>query len=471
MNTSTEFWSQIDNDSSYEDLLLAIEYSGTEEVSLLIAVCDGKATQQQIIHRYQQQLQLSFHSYLLSVNSNNLMVKSLITNLIESEYYHSDARTTLVSVIGAANLASFQLSSEKRRSDLETFLGSLQWTREGFRQFSFPIVFWVTKAIYDQMSIETADFWSWRKGVFFFKNEDVVNPDFSNAGQLLQADDVWVNDFTAIPLQELQQLTDRILQKDPRSPLLITLYHSLSRQYAHQDEEGFLQLAIEYLERAVYIINHSASKSTDELSGILLDIADLNVLQNKYAEAKRLYEEILTLQRSEGSGHPQIFITLNKLADLRLLQGDLAMAETLYLESLRIQLQSHSNSSNVALVLNNLAALYKAQGKWEEAEPLYLEALKIFRQLFGNSANNGLAKSLNNLAELYRSQEKWEEAEPLYLEALKIFRQLFGNSANNGLATSLNNLAELYRSQGKWEEAELLYLSPTRSGSTETETI
>jgi Tetratricopeptide repeat len=424
MNTNTEFWSQIDNASSYEDLLLAIEYSGTQEVSLLIAVCDGKVTQQKIIHCYQQELQKSFHPYIVTINSRNLMVKSLIANLVESEYYHTDDRTALVSVIDAANLANVQLSSAKRRSDLETFFGSLQWTREGFRQFHFPIVFWVTKAIYDQMSIETADFWSWRKGVFFFKNEDLFNSDFSSTGQLLPVGDVWVNDSTAIPLQELRQLTARTLQKNPRSPLLITLYRSLSRQYAHQNDQRSLQLAVGYLERAAHIIKHNTSKSPDELSDILLDIADLKVLQNKYTEAKRLYKDILTIQRSARSDHSQVFITLNKLAKLHLLQDDLVGAEPLYLEALKIQRQLFGNSANkdLAATLNNLAGLYRSQGKWEEAEPLYLESFKIQRQLFGNSANKDLAATLNNLAGLYEAQGKWEEATPLYLEALKIRR-------------------------------------------------
>jgi hypothetical protein len=44
----------------------------------------------------------------------------------------------------------------------------VQWTREGLRQFQFPLIIWLTPTIAANLAQQAPDFWSWRGGTFEF---------------------------------------------------------------------------------------------------------------------------------------------------------------------------------------------------------------------------------------------------------------------------------------------------------------
>jgi tetratricopeptide (TPR) repeat protein len=426
-NPNTNFWAEIDNEESYTDLVMAIEFSDRDRVSLFIAVCDVDLIQAQIISRYTEKL-VGFHAYQVAVNSHHLSVNRSIAELVEREPYFQTGERVVVSVVGATALASVKLDPEATKSDRDTFFGYLQWTRESFRDFHFPIVLWVSKNIYDLMLSETPDFWSWRTGVFFFKADPVTaTGETADLRQLTAADRELVrSSTTSLSLEDLEQLIVRISHRNPEDRLLPNLYNSLGMLHYHRLQTGEYEdylneqnLAIECFQQAINIIRKFSDYDRNSLATSLNNLAGLYRSQGKWAEAEPLYDEALAIRRTLFGDRP---------------------------------------NNDLAASLNNLAGLYRSQGKWAEAEPLYDEALAICRTLFGERPNNNLATSLNNLAYLYRSQGKWAEAEPLYDEALAICRTLFGDRPNNDLAASLNNLAGLYRSQGKWAEAEPLYV-------------
>ena len=57
---------------------------------------------------------------------------------------------------------------QQPKSAQERFFFSVQWTREGLRDFQLPIVLWVTEAVAQGLAQQAPDFWSWRGGVFEF---------------------------------------------------------------------------------------------------------------------------------------------------------------------------------------------------------------------------------------------------------------------------------------------------------------
>ena len=76
------------------------------------------------------------------------------------------AGTGMVTVRGGDELLGIRLQQPK--SAQEKFFFSAQWTREGLREFQFPIVLWVTDAVAQGLAQQAPDFWSWRGGVFEF---------------------------------------------------------------------------------------------------------------------------------------------------------------------------------------------------------------------------------------------------------------------------------------------------------------
>jgi tetratricopeptide (TPR) repeat protein len=467
LNSSVDFWQQVDNESYYTDLVMAIEFSDRDRVSLFIAVCDVDLVQSQIIDKYTEQLKPDFQSYQVNVNRDRLNIVRSISELVDRESYLQTGGRAVISVVGATSLAAVKLDANADRSDRDTFFGYLQWTRESFRRFHLPIVFWVSKKIYELMLSETPDFWSWRTGVFFFKADPVAVTDETLDPQLISVPDRELVRSTAnsLPLPDLEQLVARTSQRNPEDPLLPNLYNRLGMLHFNRLQTGEYEdylteqnLAIECFRSAINIIRKSNDRPNNDLAASLNNLAGLYRSQGRWTEAEPLYDEALKIDRELFGDHPNndLASSLNNLALLYKSQGRWADAEPLYAEALKIRRELFGDHPNndLATSLNNLALLYKSQGRWAEAEPLYDEALKIDRELFGDRPNNDLAISLNNLATMYRSQGRWAEAEPLYDEALKICRELFGDRPNNDLAISLNNLAGLYESQGRWAEAE-----------------
>lgn len=134
---------------------------------------------------------------------------------------------------------------------------------------------------------------------------------------------------------------------------------------------------IEQLER-----NYAENPDTlEELS----DSAYLCECQGRYAEAERLYKQVLTLkQRRLGPDHLEI-----------------------------------------ATILNDLAALYCLRHRQEAALPLLKKALTI-RQRHLVAHHPDLGETLHQLGKIHRHQAQYGKAEPLFQQALSIFRQQFG---------------------------------------------
>jgi tetratricopeptide (TPR) repeat protein len=437
-NPNLDFWAEIDNEESYTDLLMAIEFSDRDRVSLFIAVCDFDLTQSKIINRYTEQLKSDFHTYQVTINSDHLSVNRSISELVDREADLQAGGRAVISVVGAAALAATTRYPQAKKSDRDTFFGYLQWTRESFRDFRFPIVLWVSKNIYNLMLSETPDFWSWRTGVFFFKADlEIFNADRDVVAlpSNLQDRDLDLAAADSIPLADLEQLIERTIARNPEDPLLISLYNRLGYLYANRLQTGRYDdyrseqnLAINYFQKAINL----ASTASPELATSLNNLAGLYESMGRYKEAEPLYVRSLAIREEQlGANHPRTATNLNNLANLYKSMGRYKEAEPLYVRSLAInEEQLGANHPDTATNLNNLANLYKSMGRYTEAEPLHVRSLTISEEQLGVT-HPDTASSLNNLAILYRSTGRYAEAEPLYVRAIAILEQSLGANHPN----------------------------------------
>jgi tetratricopeptide (TPR) repeat protein len=439
------------NKQTYLSLLVSVE-AGVGMLQIFIAVCDADRQRENIIANYEQELAPNYNIYRVYLDSQEPSLKQAITQQVTL------TENAIAIVLGAETLGSFN-----QNESLKKFFGYLQWTREALRELKMPIILWIPSRIYDQISKQAPDFWSWRNGVFHFQPElSLVQGNFSINQSLGNIKDNQEGSVFS-PEQLEASLAEAIQQWGADSSKTEVLYSQLGTLYAERVESAKstnrqkeLILAQEYLEKAIVL--QTKFQKLEALATSLNNLADLYYNQGKYSEAEPLYLDALAMRKRLFTGdHPDVAQSLNNLGSLYKSQGKYGEAEPLYLNALEMRKRLFTGDHpDVANSLNNLAGLYYNQGKYSEAELLYLEALEMRRRLF-TSDHHDVATSLNNLALLYHNQGRYSEAEPLYLEALEMRKRLFTGD-HSYVASILNNLAGFYDSQGRYSEAEPLYL-------------
>jgi tetratricopeptide (TPR) repeat protein len=437
------------NEVNFLDLLVAIETSN-KHLSLLLAVCDRDRLRNSLTERYEQELASEgIKSYRVMIDRQEPSLFAAINQLVEAEPYLQAGNPAVITVEGVVSLSSF--ASEGERSPVDKFLGYLQWTREGMRQFAFPIVIWVTEHIHNEISRKAQDFYSWRQGVFFFEaiqEEPIVPIDVEPIDlQDPESDDL------DLPIDELLVYIAQREADGQEDASLATFYTLLAKAYKRDNQ---IDQAISTWQKAIAL--QEKLNLSLELATSLNELGFLYHYQGKYGEVEPLYLRSLKIREQYlGADHPDVANSLNNLAELYRGQGKYSEAEPIFVRSIEIKKQQlGAEHPSVAITLNNLAALYYSQRKYSEAEPLYLRSLKIREQQLG-AEHPDVATALSNLAELYRVQGKYSEAEPLIVRSLEIREQQLG-SEHPDVANSLNNLAAFYYSQGKYSEAEPLFV-------------
>jgi tetratricopeptide (TPR) repeat protein len=458
---------EVANATAYEDLVAAIE--GSDGVlSLLLAVCDDPQMREATIRRYEVELQPKILPYRIEMPRTDPSLRRVIAEKIAQEPYLQEGGRAVLTVLGAEGLSFLTLGDEK--SEQDTFLGYLQWTREALRAFQYPIVLWVTSQLLVKLSRKAPDFWSWRKDVFRFVSKKTVTVSsqameplrlvFESLG--LQS----VTEDDSIPLEDLRQLiakTESRLGHDRNDKLLATLYSHMGRICASRIEQGEsiryvaeLQEALDYFRKAAEI--ETALGLEAELATSLGWQGHLYQSQGCYADAELLYRQSLEIREHLlRSDHPDIAQSLNNLATLYISQGRYVDAEPLFIRSISICEQSLGlEHLNVSTSLNNLAELYRNQGRDVEAEPLFIRALSISEKHLG-ADHLDVAINLNNIALLFISQRRYAEAEQLLIRSLAIREQQLGTD-HPAVAVCLHSLAELYHNQKRDVEAEQLLI-------------
>jgi hypothetical protein len=235
MDTQASLDLTIQNEDSYEDLLVSIEAS-EGRLSLLIGVCDDNEFRERIIARYEAELQPDVRPYRVTLARGEPSLSAAIAQLVQGDEYLRQGGRAVLTVTGIEQFYFLKLGA--KRSEQEIFFGYLQWTREAMREFPFPIVLWVTQQIQASLSKKALDFWSWRKGVFRFvckKTTAVLRREIADLRSTLTDED----DSSFIPLEDLQELIRQTEQQTgDKSPSLATLYARMGQIYRRRLDEG-----------------------------------------------------------------------------------------------------------------------------------------------------------------------------------------------------------------------------------------
>jgi hypothetical protein len=163
----------------YEDFLLSIDASNGL-FSLFIAVSDDNALRDEIIKKYESDLNPEIISYQLNLAIEKPSLEEVITKLLLEDIYLQGRARAVFTVNGIEELDFINKISG--RSQQDTFLSYLQWTRENFKKFPYPIIIWVNNSLLEKLARKAPDFWSWCKGVFrFLPAQNIIDLDPSDS--------------------------------------------------------------------------------------------------------------------------------------------------------------------------------------------------------------------------------------------------------------------------------------------------
>ncbi len=299
-----------DNQRNYQKLLVSIEAS-EGMLNLLIAVCDDLDLQQQLIQRYETELQPEIRPYRLKLNFEEPSLRQAIIQQVENDEYLCQGKPAVLTLAGAEALLP-RLGSQ--RSEQEKFFGYLQWTREGLLKFPFPVVLWMTERLLAKLVQQAPDFWSWRGGVFRFASENKATVTQGELPRPLRMPDP--EDKHLLPLADLKELIARTEQfQGKEAPLLATLYDRLGRVYRHrlvrgeaEDAQQEQQLAIQAFEQAIALQRQLGTDAS--LIYSLKRLGDVYFyFKDDFEQASTLYNQALELAKTfkDGTSEADLF--------------------------------------------------------------------------------------------------------------------------------------------------------------------
>lgn len=152
---------------NYDKLIVSLECADLDNPKSYIYIAEytDEGVKKEIISSYTKELS-DFNHYNLVVDKENLSVTKLLSDLLEKNSEINN-QLTIVTVTGIENLSTTVLSKEcDKRSELLQCYFYLQWGREQFLNYPFPVILWVKDS--SQLMKYCPDFWHWNKGVFRF---------------------------------------------------------------------------------------------------------------------------------------------------------------------------------------------------------------------------------------------------------------------------------------------------------------
>lgn len=245
-----------ENEDNYDRLIATIELS-RGMLSLFVASCNDRAFRDSIIQCYETELADTMPGYRVQLNFQEPSLRSALEQLVAKHPELQTGNAAVLTVTGAEDLLPVALGNGETQTEIDRFFGYLQWTREGLREFPFPIVVWVTPQILKQMSFKAPDFWSWRTGVFrFVATEEAAIKTPTRTHELQK---IVTEELESLPLDELLVSVQQIeAEQGLRSPALATLYDRLGQAYRSRVRAGKaenvqqeIELSIEYFQKAI----------------------------------------------------------------------------------------------------------------------------------------------------------------------------------------------------------------------------
>ncbi len=437
------------NEDSYAGLVSMIDISQGMMV-LIIASCASEFFRDEIIERYETELAKDMPSYKVKLDRSEPSLRAALENLVNEQPELKRAKVSaVISVTGASNLMSIPVREEETNSALDRFFGYLQWTREGLREFPFPIVLWVTPKILKQLSAKAPDFWSWRGGVFQFSTSPVLSRDFA-IKEMGESRSILEQSINNLEIEELLVRIDQIEQQYPISLSLATLFDRVGQAYTNRPVGNHIEnneKAIEHYQKSIVI--QTALNSKQSKINTLRRLANLYRSLDRYQEAKETCEKCLTIEIELGYRLGEAN-SLACLGYITRLQDDWDKARELYEHSLQIytELNDHLGVASSLALLGKISYL---QGDFYEAQKLYENSLQICTELNNRS---GIAIAWSCLGENELAMGNLKMAEVLMKKALAVMEDL---PMTDYIAETYWDLARLYRSKPDHQKAQEHY--------------
>jgi tetratricopeptide (TPR) repeat protein len=437
-----------ENEATYDQLISLIENS-QDRLALIIVGCDDRGVRDRVIERYEAEAKVAqIRSYRI-VLGENLSLRSGLASLAETEVDLREGKAAVFTVTGADLLMRVKSDPEMEQSELDAFFGYLQWTREGLREFRYPIVLWVSLRILQEMGRRAPDFWSWRKAVLRFGQEDqrLVTARRELSMRLDDTDD---DDEFLPPLEELLAEVEELEKTSPDSQGLPTLYAKLGQVYARRISQGEAKdlvaeqnEAVMWFERAIERMQHQGSESS--LVAVFEQYGNLLVDQFQFTKAAQAYENSLALAKKYKDKRAKAK-ALNGLGILQRALGNYSKAIAFHNQSLEID-QMIDNKKGIAASLSNLGAVYEYLRDYQKMVAFHNQSLEI-KQVIGSK--KGIAASLGNLGDAYKGLEDYSRAIDFHTQSLEI-RQIIDDK--QGISCSLSGLGSVYKALGSYSKA------------------
>ncbi|MGF1535297.1 MAG: tetratricopeptide repeat protein [Elainellaceae cyanobacterium] len=423
------------NQREFRKLLLSIKAS-SQQLDLLLAICDDRNLQAQLIEDYEAELEeAGVATFRVRLNREEPSLRAALEELVAREPALQRG-AGMVTVLNASELLGVRLKQEQ--SEQERFFFSLQWTREALRQFEFPVVLWLADSIATRLSRQAPDFWSWRSGVFEF----VAQPVTVEGGGVLQPMQTLEREEQEgqLSVGELQRQIAELEQSAPESPLLITLYNSLGEAY--QGKYKYFQ-ALEQYEKALALAEAKQDKAGQARA--LRNLGDSLRYCGRPFQSIDYYQQALALYRELVDCHGEA-TTLYSLGISYWYLGEYKQAIDFYQRSLKV-IRKIGDRHEEAFVLHNLGLSYWALRQYQQAIDFYQQSLNIAQEIENRYVE---AYALNGLGNVYWSLKQYQQAIDFYQQSLEIMREV-GDLHPEVYA--LGGLGNVYRNLGKYQQS------------------
>src|SRR4028118_1573535 len=462
------------NEDSYDGLVSLIEAS-QGVFSVLIASCKPGDFQTQIINRYEKELAPHIPCYRAVLNQKEPSLRATLEQLVkdnpELKAPHASAAITVTGT--EALMDSVSQADSNHQSELSRFFGYLQWTREGLREFPFPIVLWVTPNILSRLSLEAPDFWSWRSGVFRFVSPAVPETGVVNTSgesSLL----IEPERRLSLPLDELLEQVENLEKQARETPALATLYNRVANAYANRVKTRQAQDYSQEIDRAIHFFDKSLALQEklnlrQAQSDTLLQLGDIYRDLGLWERVFEPYQQALEIARNLKDSLREA-AALGRLGNLyqQYPQGDrannLERAIAFYTAALTVYTRD-AFPQDWAATQNNLGVAYLYRIRGDKAENIemaigsYTAALSVrTREAFPEK----WAMTQNNLATAYSNRIRGEKAENIemaiayFTAALTVYTR---DAFPEDWAMTQNNLANAYCDRIRGEKADNIELA------------
>ncbi|ELR99335.1 lipopolysaccharide assembly protein LapB [Gloeocapsa sp. PCC 73106] len=182
---------------------------------------------------------------------------------------------------------------------------------------------------------------------------------------------------------------------------------------------------------------------------ILTNLADLYLARFDYANAAKVYEELLGIARVEADVWQQS-IYLQQLAEI---YNEASQPENALIvkQQLAETYKQNEQYSELGMVLLSLGADYQAIDAITEASESYQAAFEVAwsQEQYGLAAEAKL-----NLANLYYGAEELETALSVYRELLTVYEKSYNLY---GLMNTYAQIGKIYTAQNKYQEALMTF--------------